>query len=249
MRDSAIGLTREKEIAIPPKPIRNFYGRRYGKRLRQAQRQLLDQALDPISVPLEPHSFSSTGQSPLDLQKLFGGKRPVWLEVGFGSGEHMVHQAQLHSDIGIIGCEPFVNGVASLLSKLRDSPCSNIRIHAGDVRDLMDWLPRHALSRVFLIYPDPWPKKRHHRRRFMTPEYLQPLADVMKPGSYLRLATDIADYARQAVEEISFSTEFEWEPSRQEDWQVPWNDWLSTRYEHKALRDGRTPIYLTFKRL
>lgn len=243
MRDGAIGLT------TPPKPIRNFYGRRYGKRLRQAQRQLLDQALKPISVPLESHSCSPAGQSPLDLQKLFGGKKPVWLEVGFGSGEHMVHQAQLHSDIGIIGCEPFVNGVASLLSKLRDSPCSNIRIHAGDVRDVMDCLPRHALSRVFLIYPDPWPKKRHHRRRFMTPEYLQPLADVMKPGACLRLATDIADYARQAVEEISLSTEFEWEPSRQEDWQVPWNDWLPTRYEHKALRDGRTPIYLTFKRL
>ncbi len=229
-------------------PFRNFYGRRHGKRLRPSQRRLLEEMLDQIAVPgLPPARSGEPGE--VDLRALFGRDCPVWLEIGFGSGEHMAHQAARHPEAGILGCEPYVNGVASLLGKLRDSPLPNVRIHPGDVRDLMDVLPAGSVSRTFLLYPDPWPKKRHHRRRFMTPEHLRPLARAMKPGSRLRVATDIPDYARQAVEQIARSADFEWTAESRRDWQRPWDDWLPTRYEIKALKEERVPIYLNFTRL
>ena len=230
------------------RPFRNFYGRRHGKRLRPAQRRLLDEALSPVSVP-GVSALTPAAVQKIDLAELFGRECQVWLEVGFGSGEHLAHQASLHPETGFLGCEPFVNGVASLLSKLSAAHLPNIRIHPGDVRDLMDVLPDGSISRTFVLYPDPWPKKRHHRRRFMTAEHLGPLARVMKPGAGLRLATDIPDYSRQAVEQIARSNEFEWRPESRRDWQEPWSGWLPTRYEIKALKEGRPPIYLTFTRL
>lgn len=233
----------------PQRPFRNFYGRRYGKRLRPAQRRLLGEKLASIAVPGISDLASTGERGMINTRNLFDRNCEIWLEVGFGSGEHMIHQAKLRPEIGIIGCEPFVNGVASCLRKLQDSPCSNVRIHLGDVRHLMDVLPSHSISRAFVLYPDPWPKKRHHRRRFVTAEFLEPLAQVLKPGSSLRLATDIADYARQAVEQISFNPKFGWEPDNKQHWQVAWDDWVPTRYEIKALTEGRTPIYLTFRRL
>ncbi len=138
---------------------------------------------------------------PLDLDTLFDGK-DVWLEIGFGGGEHLVHMAETYPEIGLIGCEPFINGVAMLLGKIRKAEVSNLRVHPGDVRDLFDVLPDATLSKVFLNYPDPWPKKRHHRRRFVTPEHLAPLHRVMKPGAELRVATDITDYVRQTLEQV-----------------------------------------------
>ena len=212
--------------------------------MRPGQRRLLAEALETVAVP-----GLDAGLGQIDLKSLFGRVCPVWLEVGFGSGEHLVHQAARNPEVGVIGCEPFVNGVVSLLGKLRDAPQPNIRVHAGDARDLMDAIPDASVSRVFLLYPDPWPKKRHHRRRFVTPEHLEPLARIMIPGSELRLATDIADYARQAVEQIKASDAFAWHPGAKRDWQAPWEDWLSTRYEKKALREARIPCYLTFTRL
>jgi tRNA (guanine-N7-)-methyltransferase len=120
-------------------------------------------------------------------------------------------------------------------------------VHPGDVRDLFDVLPQASVSRAFLNYPDPWPKKRHHRRRFVTPEYLIPLAQVMKPGAQLRVATDIPDYVRQTLEEVP-QHGFDWRAETPDDWRTPWQDWPSTRYEQKALREGRVPHYLTFRR-
>lgn len=226
-------------------PWRNFYGRFKGKGLRPSQQAYIDEdlaALSPGPVTWE----ANPDRNPLDLGALFGG-RDVWLEVGFGGGEHLVHQAGLNPDVGIIGAEPYINGVAMLLGKVRATQGDNIRIHPGDARDLMDVLPPASISRAFLLYPDPWPKKRHHRRRFVTPEHLEPLARALKPGAIFRVATDIPDYVRQTLVEVP-KAGFEWLAEGPEDWRQPWGDWISTRYEQKALREGRVPHYLTFRR-
>lgn len=186
-------------------------------------------------------------RKPLDLTSLFEGG-PVWLEIGFGGGEHLVHQARSHPDIGFIGCEPYINGVAMLLGKIRKAGCANIRVYPGDVRDLFDVLPEASIDKAFLLYPDPWPKARHHRRRFVTPEHLRPLSKALRPGGEFRVATDIPDYVRQALEEVP-AMGFEWQCSRPKHWRQPWDDWVSTRYEQKALREGRVPHYLTFLRV
>lgn len=226
-------------------PWRNFYGRFKGKTLRDRQYKLLDEDLDALS-PGPVGWEENPDRVPLDLAALFGG-RDLWLEIGFGAGEHMVHQAGENPDVGIIGCEPFLNGVAMALGKIRKAGVQNIRIHPGDVRNLFDVLPKASVSRAFLLYPDPWPKKRHHRRRFVTPEHLEPLAQVLKPGAIFRVATDIPDYVRQTLEEVPRAG-FDWLAEGPEDWRQPWSDWISTRYEQKALREGRVPHYLTFRK-
>jgi len=219
----------------PDAPRRNFYGRRHGKALKPAQRRWLAEDLPRVALGQIGDRF--------DPRDVFGD-RPVWLEIGFGGGEHLVHQAGLHPDVGFIGAEPFVNGVAMCLGKIARAGVSNIRIHAGDVRDLMDALPDGSIARAFLLYPDPWPKARHHRRRFVTPEHLGPLHRILAPGAEFRVATDIEDYVRQSLEEVPAAG------FRRLDHPTgtPWSDWLSTRYEKKALREGRTPAYLTFHR-
>ncbi|RFP85775.1 tRNA (guanosine(46)-N7)-methyltransferase TrmB [Rhodobacteraceae bacterium 63075] len=226
-------------------PWRNFYGRFKGKGLRASQEAYLDEDLARLSPG--PVSWEENpDRAPLDLAALFG-TRDIWLEVGFGGGEHMVHQAAANPGIGLLGCEPYINGVAMLLGKIREAGTDNIRIHPGDARDLFDVLPAASISRAFLLYPDPWPKKRHHRRRFVTPEHLAPLSDKLKPGAILRVATDIPDYVRQTLEQVPRHG-FEWLAERPADWREPWDDWLPTRYEQKALREGRTPHYLTFRK-
>jgi tRNA (guanine-N7-)-methyltransferase len=225
-----------------PAERRNFYGRVHGKTLRQSQKTYLDEDLDRLSLPgvtLE----ENPARTPLDLERFHG--KPLWLEIGFGGGEHLVHMAATYPQVEIIGCEPFVNGIAMLLGKIRQAEVQNLCLHPGDVRDLFDVLPAGCLSKVFLNYPDPWPKARHHRRRFVTPEYLHPLARAMQPGTELRVATDIPDYVRQTLEEVppaGFDLVHEAGPGD------AWDDWLSTRYEQKALREGRAPHYLTFHR-
>jgi tRNA (guanine-N7-)-methyltransferase len=159
-------------------------------------------------------------------------------------GEHLVHMAATYPEIGIIGCEPFVNGIAMLLGKIRAANVTNLAIHPGDVRDLFDVLPTASIAKAFLNYPDPWPKARHHRRRFVTQGYLTALARTLQPGAEFRVATDIPDYVRQTLEEVPQAG---FELLSQGD--TPWADWLSTRYEQKALREGRPPHYLTFRRL
>ncbi|SET19618.1 tRNA (guanosine(46)-N7)-methyltransferase TrmB [Oceanicella actignis] len=229
-------------------PWRNFYGRRHGKRLRKGQEEHLRTTLARIA-PRGVTWEENPARTPIDLAELFGGPRPVWLEIGFGGGEHMLAQAAANREVGIIGCEPFVNGVAMFLSHMARHGIDNVRVHAGDARDLMDVLPEGAISRVFLNYPDPWPKARHRKRRFVNPENLDALARVMAPGAELRLATDIGDYARHALAHVMDHSAFVWTAERPEDWRRPWPDWPGTRYEAKALREGRTPIYLTFRRV
>ncbi|MEO0379076.1 MAG: tRNA (guanosine(46)-N7)-methyltransferase TrmB [Pseudomonadota bacterium] len=228
------------------RPHRNFYGRIKGKALKDSQKTYLAEDLAALS-PGDVSWDDNPARVPLDLPSLFGDQ-PVWLEVGFGGGEHMVHQAAQNPDVGIIGAEPYINGVAMLLGKIRRAGVKNLAVHAGDARDLMDVLPAASIARAFLLYPDPWPKARHHRRRFVTPEHLEPLARVMQPGAFLRVATDIPDYVRQTLEEVP-KAGFEWLAEGVADWRAPWSDWISTRYEQKALREGRVPHYLTFRRL
>ena len=223
----------------------NFHGRRIGKALRSGQKALLADMLDRYRIPgLAP--AENRERRPVDLMAGFGNVRQIWLEVGFGSGEHLVRQAADNPDIGLVGCEPYVNGVASLLSKLQNSNIDNVRIHPGDVRDFFDVAAVNSIGRVFVLYPDPWSKRRHHRRRFVTGQYLDPLARICMPGAEIRLATDIADFARQAVVEFGRLPEFEWIAARRSDWTTPWPGWSPTRYESKAISQGRSPIYLTF---
>ncbi|MCC5963808.1 MAG: tRNA (guanosine(46)-N7)-methyltransferase TrmB [Rhodobacteraceae bacterium] len=229
-----------------PNESRNFYGRIKGKALRPAQRRYLDEDL----AALQPQGVSrdeNPARDPVDPTRFFGDARPLWLEVGFGGGEHLVHQCQVHPERGYIGCEPYINGVAMALGKIRRAGVTNLRIHPWDVRDLFDVLPDRCLSGAFLLYPDPWPKARHHRRRFVTPEYLDPLARVMRVDAVLHVATDIPDYVRQTMEEVPRAG-FDCLTPAPEDWAQPWDGWLSTRYEQKALREGRSPHYLRFRR-
>lgn len=227
----------------PSPPRRNFYGRTHGKTLRASQKDYLAHDLGPLTLKGVTEA-ENPSRAPLDLS--FAGGKPLWLEVGFGGGEHLVHMAALNPQVHIIGAEPFVNGIAMLLGKIRAAGVANLSLHPRDVREVFDVLPDACLQKVFLNYPDPWPKARHHRRRFVTPDYLRPLARVTAPGAEFRVATDIPDYVRQTLEEVPPAG---FELLRQGGAGEAWEDWLSTRYEQKALREGREPHYLTFRRL
>ncbi len=224
-------------------PPRNFYGRRHGKALKPNQRLWLAEDLPRLAIPGATPA-ENPDRRPLDPATLFPDARPLWLEIGFGGGEHMVHQARLNPGVGLIGVEIFLNGVAMALGRIRAAGVANIRLHAGDVRDVMEVLPAASVTRAFLLYPDPWPKARHHRRRFVTPEHLRPLARILAPNAEFRLATDIPDYVRQALEEVP-PAGFDLLPGNDA---AAWSDWAPTRYETKALREGRRPHYLTFRR-
>ncbi len=229
----------------PPAQRRSFHGRRHGKTLKPRQRAWLAEDLAALAVPgVRP--AENPGRQPIDPAALFGDGRPLWLEIGFGAGEHMVHQALLNPGVGILGCEPFVNGVAMALGRIRRAGVAGIRIHPGDARDLLDVLPPASLARAFLLYPDPWPKRRHRQRRFVTPGPMAQLARALAPGAELRLASDVPDYIAHALEEVprhGFALRTPPEARG-----TPWPDWTPTRYEVKALRAGRVPAYLTFLR-
>ena len=249
-RETARGVHRTRggrdlPMVAMEKPLsgdwRNFYGRRHGKSLRDSQKVALERLaeLAPGRVTREENPERRS----LDVAR-FGG-RPLWVEIGFGGGEHLVHQATRNPDVQLVGAEPFVNGVAMLLAKVEKAGVENVSVHAGDARDLIEVLPAASVERAFLLYPDPWPKRRHHRRRFVTAEHLAPLARAMSAGAEFRIATDIEDYVRQAREEVpqhGFRDETADDGS-------PWPDWIRTRYEAKALREGRRPHYLTWRRL
>jgi len=228
--------------AEPSTARRNFYGRIHGKTLRPSQKVYLSEDLGALR-PCGLTRAENPDRAPVDPASIFGDARPVWLEIGFGGGEHLVHMASRYPEIGILGCEPFVNGVAMLLGKIRAAGVENLAVHPGDARDVLEVFPEASIAKAFLNYPDPWPKRRHHRRRFVTEDHLRPLARVMQAGAEFRIATDIPDYVRQALKEVpraGFAPVAEGHE--------PWDDWVSTRYEQKALREGRVPHYLTFRR-
>lgn len=220
---------------------RIFYGRRKGRSLRPGRQRLLDEllprlVLDPAAGRLDPSALF-----PFPV-------RDLWLEVGFGGGEHLAQQARTHPDIGMIGCEPFINGVARLLSEIDRDGIENIRIHADDARDLIDNLPDDSVGRVFVLFADPWPKARHHRRRFIGPENLDRLARIMKDGAELRLASDQMPLVRWMLFHAAAHPGFEWTARGPQDWRRRPADWPPTRYETKALEKGIGCVYLTFRR-
>ena len=237
---------REKHVSGAPR--RNFYGRIKGKSLQKSQERYMSEDLEALK-PKNVTWADNPDRNLIHPREWFEDDREIWLEIGFGGGEHLVHQASSNPDKGIIGCEPYINGVAMLLGKIRSAKVNNIIVYPGDARDMMDILPKETISRAFLLYPDPWPKTRHHRRRFVTPEHLEPLAACLKSGAIFRVATDIEDYVRQTLEEVHLNGNFEWLVKNASDWKQPWDDWISTRYELKALRENRTPHYLTFRKI
>jgi tRNA (guanine-N7-)-methyltransferase len=217
------------------------YGRRKAKKLSGRKSRLIDELLPALRIDLaQPYDKNVLFPPPLEQ---------VWLEIGFGSGEHLLWQAEHHHDVGFIGCEPFINGMASLLGGIEDGGLSNIHLHDGDARDVLTWLPGGALARVFLLFPDPWPKKRQQKRRLISPETAADIARVLVPGGELRFASDDADYAAQALFTIGRSGAFTWLAERAADWRERPADWPETRYERKALSEGRKPIYLRWRRL
>ena len=239
---------RDQDESAPARTWRNFYGRRRGKTLRRGQAGLIETRL----VELSPPGVSwddNPERTPIDLEAFFPGKREVWLEIGFGAGEHAIAQAARYPDVGLIACEPFINGVAALLAKIEDAGVTNLSVTDADARDVMDVLPEDSIQRAFLLYPDPWPKARHHKRRFVNPAQIEMLARVMAPGATLRVATDIEDYVRHTLEAMDRDGRFAWSAEAPADWRTAWPDWPGTRYEAKALREGRKPHYLTFVRL
>ena len=170
------------------------------------------------------------------------------LEIGFGDGERLIEQATRDPDVAFLGCEPFVNGVAKALSAISERGLANLRIHCGDARDLLAALPVACLDRVELLYPDPWPKRRHHKRRIVSDDFLAAVARVLKPGSEFRYATDIDHYCGWTLAHVLRSPDFVWRAETPSDWLVPWDGWFATRYEQKARLEGRTSAYLTLVR-
>ncbi len=219
---------------------RALYGRSKGKALRARHARLVAERLPA----LELDAAILASRAPLFAFE----PRELWLEIGFGGGEHLIAQARAHPDVGFIGCEPFVNGVAKILAALDLHGLENIRLRAGDARALVEALPPASLSRIFILYPDPWPKRRHNKRRVVSAEMIGELARVARPGAILRFATDIDDYAGWALGRFLDSPDFRWAARTADDWRVPWDDWSATRYEAKARAAGRASAYLTFIR-
>jgi len=222
---------------------RTLHGRRRGKKLRVGQQSLLETLLPclALALPVAP--------AKIDLAKAFGGSLPpdgVWLEVGFGAGEHLVWQAEQNPGVGLIGCEPYLNGVAKCLAHIERAGLTNVRLFTDDARLVMAALPAGSLSRVFVLFPDPWPKTRHHKRRFVQRETLDALAGLMIPGAELRLATDDPSYLPWMVEHAGTHPAFEWLAEGPADWRDRPADWPATRYEQKML--AGKPVFLRLRR-
>lgn len=216
--------------------LRSF-GRRRGRKASPRQRELLGTLLPNVALDL--------GRPALEQ---VSSRRPLWLEIGFGGAEHLLWQARANPSVDILGCEPFEDGVVKALAGIEELGLTNVRLHADDVRPVLRWLPPRSLDRVFILFPDPWPKKKHVKRRLVSTPTLDLLAPVMKPGTELRVATDIGDYARTILLAIAAHDAFEWPARRPEDWRDRAADWPPTRYEAKAIREGRRSAYFTFRR-
>jgi tRNA (guanine-N7-)-methyltransferase len=219
-----------------------FFGRRKGHPLRARQTELFGSLLPRLAIDL-------TRAAPSDLAALF--PQPVEcvrLEIGFGGAEHLIGQAQAHPRTGFIGCEPFVNGMAKALVAIDELGLANVRLHHGDAVELLSWLPPRSLARIDLLYPDPWPKRRHWKRRFVSDANVAAFARVLQPGGEFRFVTDWANYAEWTLLRLLRSRDFSWAAERADDWRKPWVGFSGTRYEAKAQREGRAPAYLIFRR-
>ena len=222
---------------------RAFYGRRKGHKLRRGQASLIATVLPKFALDL-------ARPAPADLRTLFAVPvDDVQLEIGFGGGEHLIHEATGHARIGHLGCEPYVNGMAKALAAIEVAGLKNIRLHHGDALELLDWLPPRSLGRIDLLYPDPWPKKRHWKRRFVSDEMVGRIARVVRLNGTLRFATDWLDYAEWTLQHFLRTPAFAWTAERADDWRRPWAGFPGTRYEKKAHAQGAKPVYLEFRRV
>jgi tRNA (guanine-N7-)-methyltransferase len=226
----------------PPERRRVLYGRRRGRPLHRGQQALVDTLLPRLAVILPAAGV-------LDPSALFDPQpQEIWLEIGFGSGEHLAAQAAAHPAIGLIGCEVFENGIAKLLAEVQRRALANVRILTDDARLLIAALPPASIGRVFILFPDPWPKQRHHKRRIVAEETLDALAEIMGDGAELRLATDDLDYLAWILARAPVHPAFAWLADGPSDWRVRPADWPPTRYEAKAITAGRRPYFLRLRR-
>ena len=209
--------------------------------MRDSRKRLMDELLPRVTVTLDGKK--------LDPASLFPGKRGVWLEIGFGGGEHLAAQAATNPEIGYLGCEIFVNGIASALSHIDAQKLGNVRLYPEDVRDLLAVLTPRSLDRLFLLFPDPWPKTRHAARRFINQKNLDRVAELLKPGAEFRIGSDDPTYVGWAMMHMSRRKDFVWLAERSSDWLIRPADWPASRYEQKAIRQGRTPHYFIYRRV
>jgi tRNA (guanine-N7-)-methyltransferase len=221
----------------------SFFGRRKGHKLRAHQSDLIENLLPHLSLDI-------ASGVPADINDLFDpAAGELRLEIGFGGGEHLVAEAQRFAGAGFIGCEPYVNGMAKILAQIEAQDIGNIRLFAGDAAELLAWLPKHSLSRIDLIHPDPWPKRRHWKRRFVQDANIAAMARVLKPSGEFRFVSDIDDYCAWTLAHLLRSPDFRWMAERADDWRKPWDGYTMTRYGRKAEREGRVASYLRFQRV
>lgn len=219
-----------------------LYGRRQGKRLRPGQRDLVENLLPLIEInPTRENTFDPRACFSRDIDD-------IWLEIGFGGGEHLAWQAKTYPRIGFVGCEPFLNGVVKLLSRIRSMELKNVRLYRDDARLLIARLPANVIGRAFILFPDPWPKLRHHKRRLISEEVLGSLAEALRDEAELRIATDDPGYLEWILWHLQRHPDFEWQDSVPNDWRSAPNDWPATRYEKKANAAGRRCTFLTYRR-
>jgi tRNA (guanine-N7-)-methyltransferase len=225
----------------PERDLRS-YGRRRGRGLTPRQKALWKQILPRVALPLEAHALQH-------VSDMFApAVTNIWLEIGFGGGEHLIWQATHNPDAGLIGCEPFEDGVVKVLSAVDTEGLANVRVHVDDGRPLLRLLPEASVDRIFVLFPDPWPKKRHHKRRLVSSETIAELARISRAGGELRIATDIGEYACAILRAVLGHGSFRWTAMGPDDWRKRPPDWPPTRYEAKALREGRRCYYFRFRR-
>lgn len=220
----------------------SFYGRRKGNQLQGRKQRMMDEDLPRLRLPVE------TAPQPVTVAELFEGSfQRHQLEIGFGGGEHLAHQASTNRDMAYIGVEPFINGMAKMLGAIDDHTLKNVRLYDDDASRLLDWLPEDSLDQIDLLYPDPWPKKKHWKRRFVNQPNLARFSRVLKPGGLFRFASDIDTYINWTLGHVEQRGDFTWLAKKASDWHEPWDGWIRTRYEAKAIREGRPPCYLEFR--
>lgn len=236
---------------------RRFYGRRHGKRLKPGQKNLMETLYPTLALPIIDRGEAEAGPRPdlagsIDPRSFFTDMpqppESLWLEIGFGGGEHLAHQAQHNPAIGFLGAEPFINGIGKLLSKIDEHDLKNVRLYGEDVRPLLDRLPDACFDKVFLLFPDPWPKSRHWRRRFVNDWNLDMIGRLLKDGGEFRVASDDPTYQTWTMRVVPEHPLFQWTAQGPDDWRNRWADACPTRYEQKAVRCGRTPMYFSFER-
>ncbi len=234
-------MTDSSPPTLAPRPTGRFFGRSKGKTLRAQQSAIFADVLPRLRIPIGTGPINPVGLFPFV-------PRSIRLEIGFGGGEHLLKRAQEYPEVGFIGCEPFVNGMAKLLRDVDQLGLRNIRVFDNDATYLLECLPEGSIDWIDLLYPDPWPKRRQRKRRFISAETLALFARCLKPHGTFCFASDIDDYVGWTLDRIVGSADWSWHATNPADWITPYTGWITTRYEAKAFREGRTPAYLTFRR-